>query len=173
MTTLHLGVIEQSYGWAAPPGETKLQEGLRVSRRKKKRAAVRKLLGLRSAVTTGDVAEILEAKYHVMETFYELHQEEIGDLIVRSLAAKIETIQQGGYAGYDEPFAGATSVIEDEFKQFLSQKVMETLGIPGVPTKAALAGVSHRFKHPYAQRAARPSFIDTGLYQASFKAWVD
>ena len=173
MTTLHLGVIEQSYGWAAPPGETKLQEGLRVGRRKPKRTKARKLFGFSSAVTTGDVAEILEAKYHVMESFYELHQEEIGDLIVRSLAAKIETIQQGGYAGFDEPFAGATTVIEDRFKQFLSQKEIETLGIPGVPTKAALAGVSHRFKHPYAARGARPSFIDSGLYQASFKAWVD
>jgi hypothetical protein len=38
---------------------------------------------------------------------------------------------------------------------------------------AALHGVSHRFKHPYARRARRPSFIDTGLYQNSFAAWVD
>jgi hypothetical protein len=168
MTTLHLGVIEQSYGWAVPPNETKLQEGFRVGRRRKKRTT-----GSRSAVTTGDVAEILEAKYHVMEVFYELNKEKIGDLIVRSLAGRIETIQQGGYAGYDEPYTAATSVIEDMFKQFLSQKIIERIGIPGVPTKAALAGVSHRFKHPYAKREPRPSFIDTGLYQASFKTWVD
>jgi len=41
--------------------------------------------------------------------------------------------------------------------------------------------VSHRFANPthrrvkgagLVRRAPRPSFIDTGLYQASFKAWV-
>ena len=91
-----------------------------------------------SPETTGDVAEILENRYHPIEIFYEEH-------------ANIET----------------------RFRHFLSQKEMDSLGVPGVPTKAALAGVSHRFKHPYAKRAPRPSFIDTGLYEASFRAWVE
>lgn len=168
MPTLHLGVIEQPYGWASSP------EVPRVGKRKaRKGKGWRRLFGLTTSITTGDVAEILEAKYHIMESFYELYQEDIGDRIVKSLAARIETIQQGGYEGYDEPFLSATSWIEDRFKRFLSEKTIETLGIPGVPTKAALAGVSQRFKHPYAARGPRPSFIDTGLYQSSFKAWVD
>ena len=69
------------------------------------------------------------------------------------------------------PFAAGESQIENRFKQFLSLREVEKLGIPGVPTKAALAGVSHRFKGKKGGR--RPSFIDTGLYQASFKAWID
>jgi len=48
---------------------------------------------------------------------------------------------------------------------------METLGYPGVPTRAALMGVNSRLKKRRGKR--RPSFRDTGLYQASFMAWVD
>jgi len=51
-------------------------------------------------------------------------------------------------------------------------KEVEKLGIPGVPTKAALRGVNHRLKHPYRRRGARPSFVDTSLYMSSFKAWA-
>jgi hypothetical protein len=51
-------------------------------------------------------------------------------------------------------------------------KEMDRLGYPGVPTKASLDGVSHRFKN---KRGApgRPSFSDTGLYEDSFVAWID
>jgi hypothetical protein len=64
----------------------------------------------------------------------------------------------------------AGSAIENMFRNFLDLREMD--GMPGVPTAAAEHGVSHRFKHPYAKRASRPSFIDTGLYQASFVAEV-
>jgi len=50
---------------------------------------------------------------------------------------------------------------------------MDQLGYPGIPTGAAEAGVNHRLLHPYAKdNPERPSFIDTGQYQADFKSWV-
>jgi hypothetical protein len=64
--------------------------------------------------------------------------------------------------------------IEERFKDFLSLQEMDKLGVPGVPTEAAKKGKSSRFKRRRSKGGApRPSFIDTGLYQSSFKAWVD
>ena len=69
-----------------------------------------------------------------------------------------------------DPFAAGTSAVEQQFKSFIGAKGLD--GDPGVPTLASLRGVSHRFKN---RRGApgRPSFVDTGLYLNSFKAWVD
>lgn len=122
--------------------------------------------------TTGEVAEILEAKYHIMETFFELHETEIVGMLERSLEGALQNIAAGapGTIGVN---AEGESAIEATFKNWLSQRGMDQTATPGVPTLAALHGVSHRFAHPYARRASRPSFIDTGLYQANFKAWVD
>ena len=75
--------------------------------------------------------------------------------------------------------------ISTYFKQFLAMRQIEGFGIPGVPTQAALNGVNHRFKNPrgkwtgkgkdrkFQRNPRRPSFIDTGMYQASSKAWFD
>lgn len=149
MTTLHLGVLDIPYA-QAPKGKRSRRPGTE---------------------TTGDVAEWLENKYHVMEIFFEQKAE---SLIVPELEKSITGAIVNLFAGAPptaDPFGGATAKIEDAFKQFLSTKEMEKLGYPGVPTQAALMGVSHRFAHPYKRRPPRPSFIDTGLYQASIKAW--
>jgi hypothetical protein len=44
----------------------------------------------------------------------------------------------------------------------------------GIKTLAARRGVSHLLPHPYSKNnPPRPSFIDTGLYRKSFRAWVE
>ncbi|EJC5177426.1 DUF1353 domain-containing protein [Salmonella enterica] len=43
-------------------------------------------------------------------------------------------------------------------------------GTEGVPTARALEGISKRFKNRKGE--PRPSFIDTGMFQASMRAWV-
>ena len=144
MTKLHLGVVEQPY--SEIPGLEHV------------------------AVTTGDVAEWLESKYHVYEIFFEEHVKDIANAMTESMAGSLETFMQTGVAPLD-PLLQAESVIETIFKAFLTNKEMEALGYPGVPTRAALEGISKRFKNHRGPR--RPSFIDTGLYQASFKAWFD
>lgn len=131
--------------------------------------------------TTGDVAEILEAKYGVMEQFYKAHEQDIATSLESSIAGALENLlaSKGSsltkqiLAGTSTGLAQAESEIKDKFSNFLSNKEVETLGIAGVPTQAALDGVNHRLKHPYKKRPARASFIDTGLYETSFRAWVE
>jgi hypothetical protein len=144
---LHLGVADVPY---ADPG-TKKKSG---------------------SLTTGDVAEILEAKYGVMGHFVDLHGADIARELENSVLGAIESLIAGAPASHDA-FGTATSEIEEIFRAMLSNRELDKLGIPGVPTAAAKRGVSHRFKRPYARRKERPSFIDTGLYQDSFKAWVE
>lgn len=120
--------------------------------------------------TTGDVAEILEDKYGIMQAYYDAYEQEVVDAITKGFSDSLESLLSGAPARSD-PFAGAMAKVEAGFKQALSNREFD--GLTGVPTQAALDGVSHRRKHPYAKRASRPSFIDTGLYQSSFKAWID
>jgi len=155
VSTLFLGVMDLPYADGASYRE--------AGRRKPKQMG---------SSTTGDVAAILEEKYHIMEVFFELHGDEIAEDLVNSLAGAIENIDMGAPTSIDA-LGEAGSKIEERFRDFLMKKEMESLGIPGVPTQASLEGHSKRFKHPYAKRAPRPSFIDTGLFEGSFKAWVD
>ena len=74
---------------------------------------------------------------------------------------------------YIDPHAEAMNAIQARFKTYLESEEIAGTATPGVPTLAARHGVNHRLKHPYRKRAARPSFVDTGLYQSSFKAWID
>lgn len=118
--------------------------------------------------TTGDVAEIIEAKYGVLGAFAEHYESQIADILAESVAGTIES----AIAGVDlNPFAAAMSQIEDKMKQFIVTQEAEQVGLPGVPTQAALQGVNHRFK--FNQGPRRPSFLDTTLMVASYRAWVD
>jgi hypothetical protein len=119
--------------------------------------------------TTGNVAVWLENKYHVMETYYELRGQFVADALAESLKSVLEDLMMGAPVTID-PFGSGTSQIESDFKATLSQRLLEGI-IPGTPTMAAQKGVSRRFKSGYGP-LNRPSFIDTGLYQASFKSWI-
>lgn len=159
MTVLHLGVVDIPY--ARVPVEYK---------------AHRRKAGAAGTATTGDVAEWLENKYHVMEVFFEARQEAIAGFVEHSLQGALESVLMGGPPG--SPFKQAEADIDTEFRHFLSSGEIETFGIPGVPTKAAQMGVNHRKKSGFNRRKGgkptpRPSFIDTGLYEASQKSWFD
>jgi hypothetical protein len=148
---LHLGVIDLPYN-QPPTGK----------RRRRKVAA--------GTQTTGDVAGWLENRYHVMEIFFEEHVEDVATDLEDGLAGALESLMIGAPASLDA-FGTATSKIDDRFKKFLSDREMEGLGYPGVPTEAARKGVNRRLK--VKRGSPRPSFVDTGLYMASFKSWVD
>lgn len=156
MTTLHLGVVDLAYSDADAKG----------------------------ASTTGEVAEILESEYHVMRVFLEQNEEKIGDWLAQGMIGELESISQGRpttlYSRQLGTRLGGRSIsglsingkIEERFRDFLALGEWGQISKQGVA--AAEAGVSHRKKHPYAKKnKARPAFIDTGLYQASFRAWVD
>lgn len=117
--------------------------------------------------TTGDVAGILEGKYRIMQTFFDRYGEDIAQLMSNDLAAGIENLLGGAPPPVD-PFAESMSQVHHLFVAFLDNAEMN--GISGVPTARALKGISRRFKKK--KGAPRPSFIDTGMFQASMRAWV-
>lgn len=136
--------------------------------------------------TTYGVATALEEKYELFSVFAKVYEPKIVNSLTESMAGALETMLQGG--SVKNPYSDATSEIDGYFKHFLSSQEAEQQGIPGTPTKAALEGRSIRFKgrltakgYVKGKRAGivrtvgvrRPSFIDSGVLQASFKSWVD
>lgn len=117
--------------------------------------------------TTGDVAEYLEEKYQIMQTFFDRYSNDIADLMANDLAASLENMMAGAPPAKD-PLAESMSRIHDLFVAFLDNTEMN--GLTGVPTRRALDGISRRFKNK--KGPPRPSFIDTGTYQAAMRAWV-
>ena len=121
--------------------------------------------------STGDVMAILEAKYGVIHEFYENKYPQIDKIIMQHIKADIENQMAGG-KGLANPIKPAMPEVEELFRKFIDKRQVEKLGIPGVPTEAALMGVRHvRGKKTTGSR--RPSFDDTGLYKKSFRAWVE
>jgi hypothetical protein len=116
--------------------------------------------------TTGDVATILEGKYQIMEKFYDRHGDDMADELADGFAGALENIMAGGPPNL--PFQSGMPKTERAFRTFLD---LEEIKGDGIPTQAALDGVSKRFKRNHGPR--RPSFIDSGLYQASMKAWLE
>lgn len=151
---LNLGVTDMPYSHSANLG--KVRRG--------------KTKGQRRVSTVGQVAQILEARYGIMYHFWRVKQERIvGRAMAEALTGSFESMLMGAPAP-PGLFDSAMGEIQAMFSDFLSRREIETLRIPGVPTQAALMGVSHRFKQKRGSR--RPSFVDTGLYENSFRAWV-
>lgn len=139
----------------------------------------------KGATTTGEVAEILEDRFHVMETFATQYEDFIAEELTVSTANALDSLSHGAPSNL-KPTKEAEQAIEAKFRQFLdndemskivaglSPELRAALGAAGNFGGAAAAGVNHRKKHPYSKKnKARPAFIDSGLYQASFRAWVE
>lgn len=123
--------------------------------------------------TTKEVADDLEARYRIVETFWEIEGDDFIEMVEEAFADKIEDVMRMSPV----PSAGritdkATGRIEAKFRQNLTARKYDGV-ISGVPTTAAQRGVSHLYQKPYAKRPPRPSFIDTGMYSRSFRAWVE
>lgn len=155
MTTLHLGVVDVAY---TEDGKT---------------------------ATTGEVAEYLENDYHIMRTFLEIYEDQIGDFLADAMIGEVESIAQGKppisfgsidvttqLGNRDISGASVNGKIEEAFRDFLDNR--EWKQTSGQQIDAASQGVNHRKKKPYSSKSpARAEFVDTGLYQASFRAWLD
>lgn len=152
MTTLHLGVVDIAY------------------------------TGEQGATTTGEVAGYLEDQFHVMRVFLELHEEEIGNFLADAMAGEIETLMQGGrpriFGTESSTRLGSREItgysvnsrIEEAFRDYLNSREWQT--VSGVYVEAAQTGVTSR-KKAGKQTQGRAEFVDTGLYGASFRAWID
>lgn len=160
--TIHLGVIDVPYANKARKKVSKAKKGKKAKPIKREP----------NTQTTGDVAEILEAKYQIMQTFVERKEAEIFGFVEQSLADALENLMAGAPAG--NPFAEGETNIEALFKNFIISGEIENSGIDGVPTQAALNGVDHRRARPYLKaNPHRTSFMDTGLYVGNFKCWTN
>lgn len=116
--------------------------------------------------TTGDVAEILENKFGIMEKFAERNIEHIADFVADGILGAIESRFAGAPETFDV-FAGAMAKVEDKFHKYIDREEH------GIHTKAKdkpLAGA--RKKRQYRRVSAKTTFVDTGLYRNNFKAWV-
>jgi len=128
--------------------------------------------GTERGISTGDVAEILEKRYKIMNTFAAINKDLIERELVKSAEMELFALMNGKPVGDEaHAFDNACEVIAEDFRQFLNNSEAEHLGIPGVPTQAALDGVNHRLK--IMKGARRPSFIDTGQYQNAAKVWTE
>lgn len=117
---------------------------------------------------TYEVGTQLEKEYGLFSRFAQYNMNSIVKDLEESIGRAIDRLAEGRPS---EAFQMGTQRIEQSFREFLDNETMAQLGIPGVPTKAALQGKSKRFKGGRGPR--RPSFIDSGTLQKSFKAWVD
>lgn len=126
--------------------------------------------GKDGASTTGEVAEILEDRYHVMEVFYEEHKQDIADALAASLAKSLESLFTSGRE-VGRPTYQAEQNIEAQFRAYLDANEWSTVAPAAHHIAAAKAGKSKR-KKDLQYDGPRPAFIDTGLYQSSFRAEV-
>ena len=175
MPELLLGVIEVPYeneGIRPPARITKKGHVHRGTAKRLLREAERTGLQPQTGEpnTTLTVAKALEAKYHVMQVFYDHHEDDIAKALVHGLEGAIEDLYAG--APMHDPFAEINEEVTQGFRQWLLQGEIETLGVEGVPTKASIERRSSRFKSGVGP-SERPSFVDTGAYELAFRAWVE
>jgi hypothetical protein len=122
--------------------------------------------------TSSQVAKELEATYGIVDTFYQMTEDDIIEVIEEGFLEEIEGYALAGRMhrkGISDRF---TRQVEQKFRQSLKDRRFDGV-INGVPTSASLRGVSHLKIHAFAKRGSRPSFIDTGTYMKSFRAWVE
>ena len=163
MPVLHFGVIDVPYQYARPQ---------RVRHARKGKAA-RPRNAAKYTQTTHDVACILEAKYHVMAVFERIYGKKIADFMADDITKALKNIR----AGMPKELIQRSMLMEsmdqiaDAYRKFLYTGEAERVGIRGTPTQASIDRRSMRFKTKINPNG-RPSFIDTGLYERSFRAWV-
>jgi hypothetical protein len=109
--------------------------------------------------TSREVAKELEDRYKIVEEFWNLEQDIFTESLEEAFAEDLEeimTMEQPSSKGVS--YKG-TDAIEARFRRDLRSRRYDNV-ISGVPTLAA-------------KRGSRPSFIITGTYLQSFRAWVE
>jgi hypothetical protein len=121
--------------------------------------------------TTNQVAQELENKYDVVETFFNMEADKLIVPIIETayadaLELRLSGLPTGAILKHED-----AARIETRFRRNLSGRKYDGV-IRGVPTLTSLRGVSHLRKKPESG-VPRPSFIDTGMYQRSFTVWME
>jgi len=123
--------------------------------------------GYGDGTNSAEVAKELEEKYALVDTFYLSVADELSDALEEVFGEAIETTMMSK-PPKKIPTDQITKKIEEEFRTYLDHEEH------GIKTTAAQRGVSHLLPQPYSRKnPPRQSFIDTGLYRASFRAWIE
>ena len=87
-----------------------------------------------STITTGEVAERLEATYEIMGTFAASREQAIADSLANTMTGALENLLAGAPLSSDV-FGTTENFIQEEFHNFLDNREMD--GRAGIPTLAA------------------------------------
>jgi len=116
--------------------------------------------------TTGDVAEILEDEYHVMQIFADQNLDFMADAIANGLIGAMENAFAGAPQDVDM-YASGMEEIKDRFHDFIDNEES------GIHTKAKdKPKAGPRKKRQYRKVEAKTTFVESGNYRDSFIAWV-
>ena len=119
------------------------------------------------SITCGEVAEILEGKFDVMQIFANMNEAKIAAFIEQGIADSIESKMMGAPDDLDM-FGSAMEKIKDGFDEYIDQ---QQHGIKLKKFNRPMAGA--RFKKQYRKVAKTLAFVDSGMYRSNFKAWVE
>jgi len=142
--------------------------------------------------STYDVGVDLEKRYGIFSMFYNVHEQEITDLIAKDAEIGLEMMLKGQSLDIPKVFAVSTEEITDKMHKFITSQEVERVasiyGEKGIPTQAALDGTSFRFNKGFTakrqvkgllgkgkaikKRNPRPSFMYSGVFEASLKAEI-
>jgi hypothetical protein len=106
--------------------------------------------------TTVSVAKILEAKYELVETFFNVYYDKIIEALAEDFADELDF----EFNGRARRRANYNEAIAELFREFIESGNVGRVGIPGTPT--AIARQQHR-----------PSFWDTGLFKDNARFWIE
>jgi hypothetical protein len=165
--SLHMGFINTPY--TAETISRPITSAKAESKRKRRR-------GFSKTMTAEDVAKILEGKYGIVETFQRIYEDDITRIIHEGFGEIVTNMISEGKASTTAKLKNLmkpnTNQIERMFRSFLDAEEMNGMAA-GVPTQAAMRGVRHGRGSKTLRGQPRPSFIDTGIYRASFRCWTD
>ena len=129
----------------------------------------------------------LETRYGLFSNFYKLHQKDINTDIENALNLATKALIEGKTPERAMAyFSSAGDAITHKLHNFISLREIENMGIPGVPTQAALEGLTLRtktgkvikrvrkgMKYKQVIGERRPSFMYSGVFESSLKAWIE
>lgn len=138
--------------------------------------------------TTYTVGKKLEETYGIFSMFYNTYEDFIADQIAQDIARFGINVKNG--VTPSNPFAETGAEITQKMQDFINTREVETVagkyGEQGIPTQAALDGVTTRTKQgrkvakarkgqKYVREATgvrRASFVDSGIFVASMTGWI-
>ena len=120
-----------------------------------------------AGVTVGDVAQILEDKFHVMQIFADQNEDKIALFIEDGVAGALESVLSGAPERFDV-FGSAMENIKGRFHEYIDGSEH---GIKLKKMDAPKAG--SRKKRQYRKVTHTLAFYDTGRYEGNFKAWIE